>query len=40
MIQFTSIPGPAKATSKGIGISIAAGDDLPVDVETFELDGE
>ena len=30
-IEFTAIPGPLKATSKGVSLTIAAGDDLSAD---------
>ena len=30
-MQFTSIPGPAKITGKGVTISLAAGDDISTD---------
>lgn len=38
MIQFTSIPGPAKATNKGISITLAAGDDVSLDQYRLYID--
>lgn len=37
-MQFTSIPGPAKATNKGISINILAGDDISLDTYRLLID--
>lgn len=37
-MQFTAIPGPAKATSKGISINVLAGDDISLDTYRMLID--
>lgn len=37
-MQFTSIPGPAKATNKGINVTLIAGDDISLDSYRLLID--